>query len=376
MSQPTIKKPYLTELEILRAFGILAVIMIHSTSSAVVTYDPHSMLFMILATLNNLSRFAVPLFILISGLTLFYNYKDKPFNLETVKTFYMKRITKLLLPFLIFSLIYYAVIIYSRHGFTSTEQFLSYFLTWDFFVKLAIGKTYAHMYFIFIIIQCYLLFPLIWYILRRWPKTVKWLIVAGLVVQWLYMLNAKDMGIKYVTSGFFAYSLYFCIGAYMGLHYTEVQQYGERNRKGMTLRFALISLCAIFGAFNVMYAIRKAQEKIVITDLWFIELKNELYITVSCLLLIQLALWIKGTRLAYLKKTLLHLGNASFGIYLIHPLFLRYYRMMEVSEEPLIYGAWIAGGFILALLGSWIIVTWASKVKGHWILFGPISLKR
>jgi peptidoglycan/LPS O-acetylase OafA/YrhL len=376
MSQTNVRKAYLTELEMVRAFGIIAVIMIHATSFAVVDSDPNTVLYLIMLSLNTLSQFAVPFFIMISGLSLFYNYYDKPLNIKTVKDFYMKRITKIMLPFLIFSFIYYAVFIYYRHDFTSFDQFSSYFLSRDFLIKLIIGKTYAHMYFIFIVIQCYLLFPLIWYVLRKWSSTVKWMIAAGLVIQWLYLFNAQDMGIKYVASGCFAYSLYFCIGAYIGINYTKLQQNGKRTLRNTLWRLALFVLCVISGATRVYTILSDAQGKMVIIQPWVTELENEIYVTTACLLLIQLALWLKASRFEFLKKMLVHLGIASFGVYLLHPLFLKYYRMMDVSGEPLVYGAWIAGGFFLALLGSWIIVTWTGKVKGHWVLFGPISHKK
>jgi len=376
MSQPPAKKALLTELESLRAFGILAVIMIHATSSSVVNSDPNSTLFLILVLFNTLSKFAVPLFILISGISLFYNYNDKPLNKQTAATFYKKRITKILLPFLLFSFIYYATIIYFRYGFTSFEQFISYFQTWDFFIKLMIGKTYAHLYFIFIIIQCYLLFPLLWCVMRKWPRLVNWMITGGLLIQWAYMLNAKEMGIKYVTSGFFAYSLYFCIGAYIGINYTKLLSYWERKRSSIALRTTLIVVLAISGAINVIYFMREAQGKTLINQIFLVQLKNEIYITAACLLLIHVALRIKVSRMESLKTVLIHLSHASFGIYLLHPMFLRYYRMMDVNGSPLVYGAWIAGGFLLALIGSWIIVTWAGKVKGHWILFGPIPKQK
>jgi len=362
MSQLPAKKAYLTELEMLRAFGIIAVIIIHATSSAVVATDPNSALFLIIASFNTLSIFAVPFFIMISGLSLFYSYSDKPLNAKTVKIFYTKRINKIMLPFLIFSLIYYAIVIYSRYGFSSIEQFFSHFLTWSFLVKLIIGKTYTHMYFIFIIIQWYLLFPLMWFVLRKWPSTAKWMIAAGLVVQWLYMLNAKDMGIKYVTSGCFAYSLYFCIGAYIGINYAKLQQYWERKLGSIAFWLTFIILWTTFGAISVNSFLHEAQGKMVVSNLWVIELNKEIYIATACLLLIVLALWIKVSHYELLKKMLVHLGNASFGIYLLHPMFLRLYRMTEVSGGPLAYGAWIAGGFFFALLGSWVIVTWAGKV--------------
>lgn len=376
MSQPIVKKTYLTELEMLRAFGIIAVIMIHATSSAVVSTDLNSKLFLVFVSLNTLSKFAVPLFILISGLSLFYNYYDKPINAQAVRSFYKKRITKLMLPFLIFSFVYYSIVVYSRHGFSSLEPFISHFLTWEFLINLIIGKTYTHLYYIFIIMQFYLLFPLIWYVMRRWPHTLKWMIAAGLVIQWLYVLNAKDMGIKYVSSGCFAYSLYFSIGTYIGINYSKLQRYWEHKMGGIAWGLALIALWVIFGAICVNSFLLEAQGEMMVTHPWVIELTNEIYITAACFLLIQLALLIKSSRLEFLKSMLVHLGNASFGIYLLHPLFLRYYRLTEMGGSPLVYGAWIAGGFFVALLGSWIIVTWAGKVKGHWVLFGPISHKR
>ncbi|WEK54079.1 MAG: acyltransferase [Candidatus Cohnella colombiensis] len=376
MSSSIVRKGYLSELDIVRAFGIIGVLLIHATSSAVVSTDPYSLEFTAYASFNQLSRFAVPIFFLLSGLSLFYNYHEKPFTVKAVKIFYTKRIAKILLPFVLFSLLYYAVVVYFRYGYTDLTQFTSHFFTWDFVVKLLIGKTYAHLYFIFIIIQYYLLFPLLWFAIQRWPNRQRWLIPSGLLVQWLYMMVADDLGIKYVTSGCFAYSLYFCIGAYIGINYSKHQHNGKHRLGGASLRLMLSALWVLLGAFYVYFAIYEAQGRMVFTQPFAIEIMDEVYITTACLLLISLALFINESSLRALKKLLIHLGVTSFGIYLIHPLFLKYYRLMDIQTNSSIYGLWIAGGFFVALLGSWAIVTCAGKVRGHWILFGQISHKK
>lgn len=376
MLKPQSKKAVLIELDFLRALGILAVLFIHATSSAVASTDPNSSLFLIFVFINTLSKFAVPLFILISGFSLFYNYYDYPLNKKSIRTFYKKRFLKILSPFIIFSFVYYTVVILSRYEWSSFGQFISHFFTWDFLIKLIIGKTYTHLYFVFVIIQCYLVFPFVLYLLQKNPRLIKWIVAGGLVVQWIYLLYAKEIGIPYVKSGFFAYIFYFFIGAYLGINYNHVQQFWNLKPRRLLVNMLFWSAFVLSGAVNIVYFVYEAQGKEIFSHLFWVELKNELYITSACFMMLSLALWIKRSQLRRSKSILIQLSYASFGIYLIHPLFLKLYRMANASGNSLTYGAWIAGGFLFALFGSWFIVLLAGKWKGHWILFGPIPKRK
>lgn len=144
-----------SSIELLRIIAIWAVVMIHVTSTTlgVSGYYLHFTPFTFF--LNQASRFAVPLFFLISGYVLSLRYSVVP----NLLTFYKKRFLRLALPFLVWSFIYYSIV--SRAGIKA------------FFVNspaiLLSGTGAEHLYFIPAIMLLYLLFPLLSYFLYTYP---------------------------------------------------------------------------------------------------------------------------------------------------------------------------------------------------------------
>ncbi len=146
-----------TTIDLLRIIAIWAVILIHTTSTtlAVSGYYLHHIPFTFF--LNQSSRFAVPLFFLISGYVLKLRY---PKTLR-VSTFYKKRLLKLALPFFIWSFIYYSFIAHAgvKAFFSNLPSLLSN------------GSAAEHLYFIPAIALLYISFPLSNHLIEKFvPK--------------------------------------------------------------------------------------------------------------------------------------------------------------------------------------------------------------
>src|SRR5690242_5000258 len=92
-------------IDVLRLVSILAVLLIHTTTRTleISHYDLVNNLFTLF--LNQASRFAVPLFFLISGFVL--EVSNKPIKYIT---FLKKRLGKIFIPYIFWSLIYYFLI--------------------------------------------------------------------------------------------------------------------------------------------------------------------------------------------------------------------------------------------------------------------------
>ena len=139
----------LIELDFIRSLAMLAVIVIHVSSAFVYSDSGFSLLGMNLAfILNQVTRFAVPLFVLLSGMALSISQSDGSYI-----SFVKKRIFKLAGFYLFWNTVYYIL--------NSSEVSLISFLK-----SILYGNSAPHLYFIVIIIQLYLLFP----ILNRWIK--------------------------------------------------------------------------------------------------------------------------------------------------------------------------------------------------------------
>lgn len=381
MAQPA-KRPYLPELDIVRAIGIMAVIMIHATSSIVATYDHNGALYPIYVFLNVSSKFAVPVFIFLSGFVLFYNYYDKSFTVKTIGEFYRKRISKVIVPFLFFSFFYWAITRYINYGFTDVPTFISYFTSWSFIHKLIIGKTYTHLYFVVIIIQFYVLAPFILLAVKRFPSLGKHIVWIGLIIHWLFIYKIAVM-LELTNRGSYAftYMFYFVAGAFIGMNYMKLVKWIHVTKQNASPKkvAAWILLWALFiaaGLTQVIFFYEKYLTDEFIMSTKLLELINEVHSLTAAIVLLQLSHWIYTAWNSRAVRTLIHIGATSFGIYLLHPLVLIFYRKIDMSGSPLLFHLWVAGGFLAALLIPWLIVSISARSKWHWLLFGPLPAKK
>lgn len=99
------------------------------------------------ASLFSASKFAVPAFVFITGLVMFYNYYEK-LNYPGMLT---RRFNEIVIPYLLWSLFYTA---HNFHRFpVSIESFQTYAK------NLILGSASYHLWFIVLIIQFYVFFP-------------------------------------------------------------------------------------------------------------------------------------------------------------------------------------------------------------------------
>ncbi len=372
MTTKTNKKKKIEEIVIARAISILAVLMVHSTSVTVVTLLPDSSSFSFYNAVNTFFRFGTPTFILLSSLVLFYSYYHRPLTKERIKRFYSNRLMYILVPYVLFSFIYIYVNSNYFANFASSSDFWATFID-----KLSLGKAHPHLYFVFISVQFYLMFPLFLYLLKRWPAWTKHLIWLGFVIQWAYVLGNHYFW-KYENTGSISlsYMSYYLTGAFIGIYYTEIKTWA----KSRSWAPALIVASWVAAVGFHLYVWHS-------TRVWGIGFDSKLYSfawnihTFTTALVVLLASsWIIKKAPTALNRILILIGNLSFGIYLIHPLFLKYYRMyITPGGNMTFYHLFIAGSFIGALVISGIIVYLALyKWRWGWILFGasPKEKKR
>ena len=161
----TKKTSYFFAIDALRVLSILAVIFIHSTTKTLANIDHNVIEGAFSLFLNQSSRFAVPLFFLISGFVLELNNRKLPYL-----TFFRKRATRILLPFIFWSVFY----LYIGNG--NLQKLFSF----DFINALISGKAAYHLYFIPALVVFYLAFPLLHHLLTLfkdfWFFSFMWLV--------------------------------------------------------------------------------------------------------------------------------------------------------------------------------------------------------
>jgi len=289
-------KKKLEELDLLRAIGCIAVIIIHVTASTLIRYRPHSPHLKLAYIINTYTKFAVPLFIFISGIVLLHVYRDKPLSFFK---FMKSRLMSIGVPYLIWNLIYYMVFL-KRGIYPPSPRF--------FIEHLFMGTLLYHFYFVVIIFQFYLLSNVWLYCFKRFNPTSLLLIAA--IINFVSM---KYMYFKYSDRLFLNYLFFFILGCYL-----------------VTLKDKTME--ALYRFRSILYILAIASGGLLTQQLYLVRVSkirplpfvDFLWYFYSCLAII--ALYFAATSIA--KKygrvvTLLKpVGDASFYIYLSHPLFL------------------------------------------------------
>jgi len=370
------KKEHINELDITRALAILAVLMIHSTSTPVTTIPYNSHFFIVYVFLNIFSKFAVPVFIFLSGFVLFYNYISKDFTKQMVIHFYKKRIIQIALPFLFFSVFFYVCANYlATYDLRLT---LNQLFSVEFLQKLVIGKAYTHLYYIFIIVQFYVLFPIILYVIKKKPRILPHLLWIGFIVQWaFFFFNDTIWHYPNRMSISFSYMFYFLMGGYIGVNYNKWKKF--LNLKREHINWSILFLWTVWivsSLYNVyLYYFLYSNQTVFVND-FLLEFVFVVQSATASIVILQLSFWIYHHWNKMLVNSMINLGALSFGIYLLHPLFLLLYRRIPLSGNSVLFHLWSIGGFLIALFVTWGIVWLIGRYfKYHWIFFGPIPQK-
>jgi peptidoglycan/LPS O-acetylase OafA/YrhL len=64
------------------------------------------------------------------------------------------------------------------------------------------------------------------------------------------------------------------------------------------------------------------------------------------------------------------LSNASFGIYLSHPLGLAMWRRLTATGNPILFHLSVWAGAVVVLALSWAVTLWLKRFKFGWTLVG------
>lgn len=348
---------YIKEVDLVRAMAIIGVLIVHATALTVVTLNPFSTLYGLYDFLNIVFKYGTPTFIFLSGFILFHTYINKPLNATLVKRFYRRRLAYIVLPYLLFSIVYVSMKSYFYYGFGEWTDWLS-----DLLVRIFTGNAHAHLYFVIISIQFYVLSPLLLKVLQssRWIiRNTYWL---GFAIQWAFiLLNKYIIHVPEKGSWAFSYFSFFLLGAYVGTHYSSLREKVLRiHTISLPILLLILTWISSFTAhFGLIHANRVYH--ISWNSLWY-ELAWNLHTASTALLIFYVA-----HRLSYrlpnrLSNLLSRLGRASFGIYLVHPLLLIAYEALVRIANPLWYHPSILFKGLFILVGSYIMVWIGSKL--------------
>ena len=351
------KKPKLLELDIVRGVAIAAVLLIHGTANATVELSPNSRSQTFYETVNQLSYFPVQLFILLSGLVLFYRYTER-WTFKTLADFYRKRLQYIVVPYLIWSFGYYLFYKWLDPNIPVTVSIREFagLLLW--------GEAGYHLYFMTLIIQFYILFPLL-QSLAVWLKPFgKYLWLFGVAFQAVFSvyLYVTQSAVPHGDRLFVTYFALFCIGGSIGLNYERFSAWLNRNIWWVTAAAASV------GFIGVLF---RASAKFGMLSIPFTyQIHFHLYPVLIFASMAWIGKHLLNTR-PRLAAALSSFGAAAFGIYFSHPMLQSlWYKYAYMPPGSLAYHLTLFSCVLLMFVLPWTIVHVLKRMKPSWVLFG------
>ena len=320
----------------LRAFAIILVIICH----ALILYKPYSNYVVVgkfLPMIYIVTHIAVPIFFMLSG-ALLLNRKIE------FKSFFKKRFTRILLPFIFWVLIA-IVTLYFFNGSNFSGLF-----------KIIVGKQ-RWTWFVWVMIGVYLFIPVVNSFIKDYGmKGCKYFLVLWLVTVLLETFHHYPF-YRFDISAFAGYMGYLVLGYYITHNDFKL------NSKQMMLRGALLCIvCLAIDCYLQVMEVPGIETKylsifIVLASAGFFLFAKayDQYCQVH-----NTSIWAKihsGIENGILGKAVLSLSTCSFGMYLLNSILYRFvpdFALSTIKFFPLV--------FIVVFILSWVIVSVLSRI--------------
>lgn len=247
---------------------------------------------------NSFSRWSVPVFIMISGALLI---NEKSFQHTTL--FYKKRIKRILIP-----LVFWSVI------FTVFNKYITnFFSVKDIVARLFIGETYYHLWYLFLLVGLYAVTPVVSLVYANFSKRERIILIIAIFIagainsMWIRFFGQNQ---QFFAFKFLPYLGYFMIG-----------------KELFTSKLPFNKYSYLLGWFvsSVLIAIMTGLLKYLnfpVTTLFY-DYLNPLVVVQSISLYVFIMKFMADKKLSErFKKALMLVNSLTFGIYIIHPIFI------------------------------------------------------
>ncbi|MBI4099451.1 acyltransferase [Candidatus Microgenomates bacterium] len=310
------------EIDVLKALAIIGVVGIHFGSYFFPLYIPFSPLWSRQVVIDQIWRFSVPMFVALSGYTLAWRYKDTTLNLGE---FFRRRVLRILPLYLLWAGV-------------------SFFLGqtgYPFWQAILLGRADYHLYFVPMIIQLYIFFPIFLWLIKKWPPVT---VAAALGLQvWLFSLYGRGQWsdqAQYLFAG--TWLFYFVFGIYGAV---------AKIRGGIL--WLIIWLGGLWLVVNDTFNLLKLPTDLIVATR-FTKFSVLIYATGT----IGVGLiWGKFLLFVpyFLRRFLVFVGQQSFLIYLSHVLILQIFFAMTRSALYPGNAFLTAPSVVLALIASLVL---------------------
>jgi surface polysaccharide O-acyltransferase-like enzyme len=328
---------------LLRVMAAVAVIAIH----VVATYFdslgtiPFNQ-WLTAVAINGASRWAVPVFILISGALMLSD--RRPFD---PRYYVQRRLGKVIVPFVVWSLFYAWLSGWSASGFDDE-------IAWQTLLAIPQYEAYYHLGFFYYFIPLYLVIPFLQWGNKRWgDPLLYWLVVPWFFTTILFLLG---------VSGPWSNDLWLFSG-YLPLGYLLYHKWPSNG--WWLLLLTLSGLGALYITVSEVVSLSLARGEYRV-GLWF-SYKTVNVVVIASMIFVLARTF--ATKLPlYWQQIVNFISQHSLGIYLLHPLFLwplKNYGVLQDSNPAWAIAIWITLSGAASLLTSWMVSRYRST---RWLL--------
>ena len=338
-SQIQQKSNYIVWLDNAKIFSIFAVIVGHVTSSFMASNTIGSNIWWYGDIYRSMINWCVPVFVMVSGALLL-----DPKKKEDYVTFYKKRLSKILIPLLFWTVFYTLLVL-------KTGYFGDYHVPTirELVMHLLTGTPYYHMWFLYMIIGLYLFTPFFRKIVENTTrKELKLLVIISFIIAMIstaysILFLGADKRVLF-TNQFLPYIPFFFAGYLINTSDYKPQKWG------LWLVIAISVVLTAMGCYYVesVSGINNGE--------YFHEALSIIVVPLSFSVMLVLKSWDKSIlNIQFTKK----LASLTFGIYLIHPIFLLgilWFVQGLHSIHPIILIPLLAlAAYIASVVTAWVI---------------------
>lgn len=256
-------------------------------------------------TFKSLSSICVPLLFMISGYLLLSSQ-------DTIFTFLVKRITKIIIPLITWSIFY----LWWDGAF---KQYTSLIASIKFAIRgILTGPVYFHLWFLYVLLGLYLVTPII----RRFVQAASDLELFYFIGLWIFstiifnlLFQLRGITISLLTqpyvSGFLGY---FVAGYYLGKIDFSIRQVWIA-----TSIFILVTIMRTLWAYYLTVDGGKFDTNLFEYITWHVIIAS----FTGFIMLKSLAQYLEKWTLPNVKRIIAVVSGTTFGIYLVHPQILK-----------------------------------------------------
>jgi len=284
-------------IDLLRVAGAFTVVFLHVSGKVVLSSpDVHSAGWWVGNVFDAMSRWCVPIFVMVSGALLLSE------SIETeVVNFYRRRAARLLPPLVFWTVFYICLQECESHSLT----------TIDILKSLVHGTPYFHLWYLYMIAGLYLVTPFLRQVVIGNPEKAQLLfIVGGFVIASIETSLTHFKGGQSATffSSFLPYIAYFVAGHYLYIH-------SNKSQRKFCLLFAIVGGGLVaFGTGISLTMLGPKSWSIMYSYL------NPIVIVMSlCVFRFGMGFQFRSEKSPALLR---RIAPITLGIYLIHPFWL------------------------------------------------------